>query len=418
MRRNIVSTLWMAVLLAGAAAIVSAQPVARAAHAGKTGDSFLSGAPFTLEQVIRMIGQDAIPLRRRKEAIENRGVDFSMSSAVVARLKAAGATEEVLDLIQSKAKPLPPPPAPPKPPAQGSVSITCAPAECDVALNGAPQGTTNNGALELSRIAPGSYAIDLTRAGYVTRQNPLTVEAGKTATVSATLDPTRETLESFGTALFQKMLQALGGEAAMNELGAIQAAGSTTILTSDGRSIRWTLRMRTRGDKALFQATAGAVTHEVLFTGSEFAASKSLKGQDALELPTAFGLIRDNQLASLMSRLNKQQYKILAADAQPASGAEYALTAESGTDKIAIGLDGNLRPLRAHITTETGMGSLLITYSGYSQVGHAWLPKNMQVKPDGQPRGVEVNFDSVDLDTKSKDSDLKIKGKLFSNLYN
>src|SRR5579864_3112196 len=99
MRRNIVSTLWistlwpstlcLSVLLAGAAATVSAQPVARAARAGKTGDSFLSGAPFTLEQAIRIIGQDAIPLRRRKEAIENRGVDFSMSAAAVARLKAA-----------------------------------------------------------------------------------------------------------------------------------------------------------------------------------------------------------------------------------------------------------------------------------------------------------------------------------------
>lgn len=422
MGRKILSTLWLAtlwvVVLLAATAVVSAQPVARTAHAGKTGDSFLSGAPFTLEQVLRIIAQDAIPLHRRKEAMENRGVDFSMSAAVVARLKAAGATEDVLDLIKSKAKPLPPPPEPPKPPAQGSVSITCAPAECEVALNGAPRGATNNGALELSGIAPGSYAIDLTRSGYVTRQNTLTVEAGKTATVSATLDPTRETLETFGTALFQKILQALGGEAAVNEFSTLQAAGSASILTSDGRSIRWTLRMRTRGDKALFQATAGAVTHEVLFTGSEFTASKSLKGQDALELPTAFGFVRDNQLASLISRLNKQQYKILAADAQPVSGAEYALTAESGTDKISIGLDANLRPLRVHISTETGMGSLLITYSDYSQVGHAWFPKSMQVKPDGQPRGVEVHFDSVDLDTKSKDSDLRIKGKLFSNLYN
>lgn len=413
-----ISTLWMAALLAGAAAAVGAQPVARAAHAAKTGDAFLSGAPFTLEQVLRVIGQDAIPLRRRKEAIENRGVDFSLSPAVLARLKAAGATEDVLDLIKSKAKPLPPAPETAKPPARGSVSITCAPAECEVALNGESRGATNNGALELSGITPGSYAIDFTRSGYVTRQNTLTVEAGKTATVSATLDPTRETLESFGTALFQKMLQALGGEAAMNELSTIQAAGSATVLTGDGRSIRWTLRMRTRGDKALFQATAGAVTHEVLFTGSEFAASKSLKGQDALELPTAFGFIRDNRVTALISRLDTQHYKILAADAEPASGAEYALTAESGTDKISIGLDGDLRPLRVHIATETGMGSLLITYSGYSQVGHAWFPKSMQVKPDGQQRGVEVHFDSVDLDTKSKDGDLKLKGKLFSNFYN
>jgi len=70
------------------------------------------------------------------------------------------------------------------------------------------------------------------------------------------------------------------------------------------------------------------------------------------------------------------------------------------------------------ITTETGIGSLVITYSDYSQVGHAWYPKSMQVKPDGQQRGVEVHFDSVDLDTKSKDGELRLKGRLFSNLYN
>jgi len=409
--------LWAAALLAGSAAFVGAQPVARVSP-GKTGDAFLTGAPFTLEQVIRIIGQDAIPLRRRKEAIENRGVDFSMSPAVVARLKAAGAPEDVLNLVKSKAKPAPPPPEPPRPPAQGSVSINCAPAECEVALNGASRGSTNNGALELASIAPGNYAIDLARAGYVTRQNTVTVEAGKTAAVSATLEPTRETLETFGNALFQKVVRALGGQEAMKELSTMQAAGSATVLASDARTVRWALRMRTRGGRALFQATAGALTHEVLFTGSEFTASKSLKGQDALELPTTLGLIHDNQVMALMSRLDMPQYKILAAASDPVAGAEYALTAESGTDKISVGLDSDMRPQRVHITTETGIGSLVITYSDYSQVGHAWYPKSMQVKPDGQQRGVEVHFDSVDLDTKSKDGELRLKGRLFSNFYN
>jgi len=417
MGRKILWMLWAAALLAGSAAFVGAQQVARVSP-GKTGDAFLTGAPFTLEQVIRIIGQDAIPLRRRKEAIQNRGVDFAMSPAVVARLKTAGAPEDIVNLIKSKAKPAPPPPEPPKPPAQGSVSINCAPAECEIALNGASRGSTSNGALELASIAPGDYAIDLARAGYVTRQNTVTVEAGKTATVSATLDPTRETLEAFGSALFQKILKSLGGEEAVKELSTLQAAGSATVLTSDARSVRWTLRMRTRGGRALFQATAGAVTHEVLFTGSEFTASKSLKGQDALELPTALGWIHDNQVAALISRLEMPQYKILAAEAEPVAGAEYALTAESGTDKISVGLDGNLRPQRVHITTETGIGSLVITYSDYSQVDHAWYPKSMQVKPDAQQRGVEVHFDSVELDTKSKDNDLRLKGRLFSNLYN
>ena len=418
MRRKTLSILWMAALLIGTVSVLGAQPAARAAHT-KNADPFLSGAPLTLEQVIRLIGQDAIPLRRRKDAIENRGVDFSMSPAVVARLKTAGTPEEILDLIKTKAKPLPPepPPAPPPPP-KGSVSITCAPAECEVALNGTPRGSTNNAALELANIAPGSYTIDFARAGYVTRQNTVTVEAGKTASVSVTLDPSRETLEAFGSALFQKMLQALGGAEAVQEASAVQAAGSALVLTSDGRSVRWNVRMRIRPGKALFQASAGVVNHEVLFTGNEFTASRSLKGQDALELPTAFGFIRDYQVASLLSRLNKQQYKMVAAAAQPVPGAEYALTADGGTDKIAIGLDGDLRPRRVHISTETGIGSLLIIYSDYAQAGTTWYPKSMQVKPDGQQRGVEVQFDTVEPDTKSKDTDFKLKGRLLSNLYN
>ena len=394
------------------------QTVART-HAGKAGDSFLTGAPFSLDQVVRLIGQDAIPLRRRKEAIQNRGVDFSLSVEAVARLKAAGASDEILDLIRSKARPLlPPPPEPPKPPAVGSVRITCAPAECEVALNGTPSGSTSNGVLDLHGIAPGRYAIDLTRAGYVSRQDSITVEADKTAAASATLDPSRETQESFGAGLFQKMLQALGGEAGLKALSNLQASGSATILVSDGRSIRWTLRLRTHAALALFQAKAGTVEHEVLFTGQEFTASKSLKGQDALELPTAFGLVRDNQVAALMSRLNKQEYKLLAGQPQPDAGAEFALVAEGGTDKISIGLDGDLRPQRIRIATETGMGSLLITYSGYSQVGQAWYPKSMQVKAEGQQRGVEVHFDTIELDTKSKESDFKLKNKIFSNFYN
>jgi hypothetical protein len=418
MRRNGLSIFCMAALLTAAASVVDGQTVARAGHTGKA-DSFLSGAPFTLDQVLRIIAQDAIPLHRRKEAIENRGVDFSMSPTIVARLKASGAAPEILDAIQSKAKPLPPPPPePPKPPATGSVTITCAPAECEVTLNGASRGSTNNGTLELPGIAPGNYALDLARAGYVTRQSAVAVASGKTATVSATLDPTRETLEAFGTALFQKVVQALGGEEAMRDLSSIQASGSATILTSDGSSVRWAVRMRTRAGKALFQATAGAVTHEVLFTGSEFTASKSLKGKEALELPTAFGLIRDNQILALISRLDKQEYKIVAPDSQPASNAEFAMTAESGTDKISIGLDADMRPRRVHITTETGMGSLLITYGEYAKAGQAWFPKSMQVKPDGQQSGVELHFDSVDLDTKSKDSDFKLKNKLFANFYN
>jgi PEGA domain-containing protein len=417
MQRSTLSTLWIAALLAAVPAL-RAQTVSKASHGAKPADSFLTGAPFTLDQVIKVIGQDAIPLRRRKEAIQNRGVDFSMTEDAVARLKAAGASEEVLDLIKSKARPAPPPPEPPKLPAVGSIGVTCEPAECEISVNGAPRGSTTGGALTLDGLAPGSYTIDFSRPGYVSRQDSVAVVADGTAPLAATLEPTRETQETFGAALFQKMLQALGGEQGLNALATLQATGSATILTSDGRSIRWTLRMRTRTGHALFQAKAGVVEHEVLFTGNEFTASKSLKGQDALDLPTAFGIIRDNEVVALMSRLNKQQYKMLAGQAEPVAGAESALIAEGGTDKISIGLDADLRPQRVQITTETGIGSLLITYSSYSQVGQAWYPKSMQVKAEGKQHGAEVRFDTVEQDTKSKDSDFKLKNKVFANFYN
>ena len=45
----------------------------------KIEDPFLNGAPLTFEQVLKLAGQEAIPLRRRKEAILNRGIDFSLS---------------------------------------------------------------------------------------------------------------------------------------------------------------------------------------------------------------------------------------------------------------------------------------------------------------------------------------------------
>src|SRR5580692_10669450 len=81
-------------------------------RAKKPADPFLSGDPFTLDQVLLLLKQDAIPLRRRKEAIENRGVGFALSTDALAKLESAGATDDIMDVIKSKAKPVPVPAAP------------------------------------------------------------------------------------------------------------------------------------------------------------------------------------------------------------------------------------------------------------------------------------------------------------------
>ena len=421
MRFNTLSILWISGVLA--APLCLAQHTAalegKLARTAKT-DPFLTGAPFTLDQTLSLLKQDAIPLRRRKEAIRNRGVDFYLSAENLDKLKATAAPSELLDLVHSKAKPVPPPTASPKPAPtpKGGIRVECAPAECSVAANGKPLGETLGGSLELAALSPGKWIIDFSKSGYIARQRSVLVEENKTAAVSAVLDPDRATEEALGAQLLQKIIAALGGDEGIQDVASLEAIGSATVQTRQGAAIRWSLRMRNHGIRSLFQVKAGRVTHEVMFTGSEFTASKSLKGQDALELPADFGYIRDNQLAALITRLQKPRYKLLAKQTEPAAGEDFILVAEGGTDKISVGLNSDLRPVRAHIETETGIGSLLLTYSDYMQTGRAWYPKNMQAKPDGQPNGIQVRFDTVELNPKLKESDMKLKGGIFSNFYN
>ena len=419
MRRLILSTLSAAALVTALNFVprLSAGTDPKSAHGKKPADPFLTGDPFTLDQVLLLLKQDAIPLRRRKEAIENRGVAFALSSDALGKLQSAGAPDDILDVIKSKAKPVPPPAAP-KPVAKGMLSLTCAPAECQVTLNGSSIGPTAGGKLEVAGLTPGNWVIDFAKEGFVGHQNTVLVEPAKSTSVAATLDPDRAAREAFGKQLFQKMIRALGGDDGLKTLGSVQARGSTTLWGHDGTSVRWTLLMRNRTDRALFQAKAGRILHEVMFEGSEFKASKNLNGDDALQLPTDFGMIRDNQLPALIARLEGSSYRLMADRPDPTAGEDYSIVAESGTDKVSIGLDSDLRPQRVKIATAAGIGSALITYSDYVQNGNAFYPKTMLIKPEGQQQGIEVRFDKLELNPNLKDQDYRLRGKALVELEN
>jgi hypothetical protein len=418
MRRLILSTVWAILGLAltavpGIPAPNDQKPV----HGKKSSDAFLTGDPFTLDQVLILLKQDAIPLRRRKEAIESRGIAFALSSETLSKLQSAGASDDILDVIKSKAKPATPTVAP-KPVAKGMLSLTCAPAECQVSLNGTAIGPTAGGTLEVAGLTPGNWVVDFAKEGFVGHQSTVVVEPAKSAMLTATLDPDRAARESFGKQLFQKMIRALGGDDGLKTLSSVQATGSTTLWAHDGTSVRWTLLMRNRTDRGLFQAKAGRILHEVMFEGSEFKASKNLKGDEALQLPTDFGMIRDDQLPALIARLLSPNYKLVANHSDPVAGEEYSILAESGTEKISIGLDADSRPQRVRIATDAGIGSALITYADYIQNGNAFYPKTMLIKPDAQQQGIEVRFDKVELNPNLKDQDYRLRGKLLVELEN
>jgi len=421
MRREILSFIWplaLTVALAGLPQAGNAAADPKSVH-GKKADSFLTGDPFTLDQIIVLLKQDAIPLRRRKEAIENRGIAFGLSSDILAKLESAGASDEILDVIKSKAKPAAATlPVAPKPVAKGNLNLTCAPAECQVALNGTSIGATSGGILQATGLTPGNWVVDFTREGFVKNQSTVLVEAAKSTAVAVTLEPDRAAREAFGTQLFQKIVQAVGGEDGLKALASVQAVGSTTVWGRDGKSVRWTLLMRNRADRGLFQIKSGRLLNEVMFSGSEFKASKNLKGDDALELPTDFGLIRDYQLAALIARLQSSSYKLMADRPDAPASNDFVLFAESGTEKISVALDSSMRPERVKLTTAAGLGSALVTYSDYVKNGKAFYPKTMQIKPDGQQQGIEVRFDTVELEKNLTDTDYKLRGKPFVDLGN
>ncbi len=421
MRHKILSLIWPAALMVAQAGIPQAAHAATDRKLGhsKKADPFLTGDPFTLDQVLMLLKQDAIPVRRRKEALENRGIAFALSSDTLNKLQSAGASDEILDVIKAKAgKPPATAPAAPKVMPKGSLKLTCAPAECVVSLNGTSIGPTAGGTLETSGLTPGNWVVDFSKEGFLPDQSTVIVEPAKAATVAVTLQPDRAAREGFGKQLFQKMIAAVGGDDGLKTLGSVQAVGSTTVWGGDGKSVRWTLLMRNRSDRGLFQAKSGRLLHEVLFEGSEFKASKNLKGDEALELPTDFGLIRDYQLPALIARLQGAGFKLVADHPDPAVGQEFVLFAEAGTQKVSIGLDANLRPERVKITTAAGLGSALITYADYVQNGNTFYPKTMQIKPDNQQQGIEVRFDTIELNPNLKDTDYKLRGKPFIELGN
>src|SRR5579862_1659233 len=157
MKRATLFVLFIALFGALLPAFLTAQSVAEnrlpSSHAKKSDDPFLNGAPFTFDQVLKLVGESPIPLHRRKDAIQARGIDFAGTPEEIDKLKAAGATDDMLELIRSKAKGSSAAsahvaPKPALPASSGGIALACSPGECEVSLNGKSIGPTLGGKLE------------------------------------------------------------------------------------------------------------------------------------------------------------------------------------------------------------------------------------------------------------------------------
>ena len=428
MKQVISRIFWTATILVPVCCVAqTSSPPPKTASTKKAADPFLTGPPFTFEQILRLIHQSTIPVRRRKDAIQQRGLAFLLSSEGVDKLKAAGTSDELLEAIKSKAIAAsaycpvspPPPQAPPTPPLskrppEGRLAIRCAPGECEISLNNIPRGSTHDGLLEVAELPVGQWTIAFKKSGYLDRQAGVAVEPDGTASISEVLSPNRATQEALGAELFQKVVQAIGLQDAAREQLAVEAAGTTTTWTSEGRSVRLLLWMRNQPERALFQIKAGRGLREVAFNGTQYTTSKRLKAQDALQLATDAGLIRDNQLSALIARLRSSQFKMLADHDTPAPGERLGLIAEGGAEKITLTLGDDLLPYEIQMVTATGAASRIVSYTDYSKFEGISYPRSMQIKPEGSKNSLDVHFDNVRINSTVNASDYKLKRALIT----
>jgi hypothetical protein len=373
-------------------------------------DRFLKGKPFSLDDLRVAL---AVPEPRLRKAIENRGLDFVLVPGDLEKLREAGASESLLQLVRQHARTPPPPPEPPKP-VLGNLGLTCEPAECEILVNGASKGVTSGGKLDLTGLPAGSVTIDFRKDGYVTVQVAASVEPGRMTPAFARLEPDQATREVRGAELYRRILDSFGGEAALRDLRSVTVAGTAEVFAPGGKRSSWSMQSRLKlPDKAFYRVKGGSLTYEFAYAGAQYSSNGKIKGEEAQRFETYFRMYREYQIPLLLDRIAR--YKLIAPRVLPVPGEDYFLVADGVTEKITLALDRDSRPQFVKIETATGLGSGdQVIYSGYARRGNATLPLVMQIRLSNvDQQGLEVRLDDVSVNQTFSERDFQIRKKVF-----
>jgi hypothetical protein len=370
----------------------------------KGDDPFFTGAPFSLNDLLQRVG--VIADRRLSIAIERRGISFTPSQADLDKLKQAGASEELLTRIKVKAPPPPKPVVPAKPAIAGPMTLQCAPAECEVSINGKPRGATTRGSLTVEGLPAGEAVIDFKKEGFEGQQISVAVRAAVLSAHTVKLKPTAAHQANLGKELLAKMTEKLGGAAAFQQASGMTATGTATLWQSGGQQSEWKLLARLKLPKmAYLEISGNGMKWWTSLSGTDIKAdgSKQMRGGPvAGEMEKLARVFRDHQPASLVEHLKTMRLSVPDGVAE-ASGA-WRLHAVDDSGAYNIFLTPEYTPMRA--VSESAAGVEII-YADYAIVQKAWYPKSMTIKfPDQTQHGLEIHFTQVRFDPKLSDRDM------------
>ena len=394
---------------------------AQAARGRASQDKFLTGPPFPLQEVLGALNAH-VPSRRMLSAVESRGVTFYPSPADVSQLQAAGATGDLIHLIQAKGakfKPAPPPP-PPKPKIAGPVTLSCAPVECNVAVDGKPQGPTQGGVKKVAGIVigpQGSVVVDFSKDGYFGQQIVVALQPDTPETPKpVTLQPTEAMQEKLGSQLFALLLANIGGDAGIRDSQMLTGSGAAALYEAGGQRSDWIFTARLNGStssayiemeiKLAELKWRDAIKGSAVRSGG---AGKLKSTPVAIEMAQNIQQYRDYQPAAVLAALRSQKLKWVSILGAPSPSSPVTLKGAGSAGEYTLTVDSNGLLQSVVYQPAAGHGpGVTLQYGDYAPVGKGKAPKIFDLRyQEKTPHGLSLHFDSLQHAPKLTDKDFR-----------
>src|SRR6202034_3550478 len=93
----------------------------------------------------------------------SRSLGFEADKETLERLRQDGATDAIIEVVKKFA-------IPEKPKPTATLSVLCAPAECNLEINDQAAGSTTDGRLVKPGLEPGEITVNFKKHGYLTVQ--------------------------------------------------------------------------------------------------------------------------------------------------------------------------------------------------------------------------------------------------------
>ena len=386
------------------AALLVCQAALSQTGKNKGDDPFFNGAPFSLNDLLQRVG--VIADKRLSIAIERRGISFNPTQADLDKLKQAGASDEIILRVKVKAPPPPAPaPAPPKPAIAGPMNLQCAPAECEISINGKSRGSTTRGAITIDGQPAGQAVIDFKREGFEGQQIVANLRSGAPYAHTVKLKPASAFQANLGKDLLAKMTEKLGGAPAFQQSAGMTSSGTAILTPPGGEKTEWKVLTRLKLPKMSYlEINGNGMKWWTSLSGMDIKAdgSKQIRGGPvASEMAKLAALVRDYQPSSLVERL--QTMRLSVPDGAPESSGAWRLHAVGQDGAVNVFLSPEYTPMRAVSESPAGVE---VVYSDYAIVQRAWYPKSMTIKFPDQPHGFEIHLTQVRFDPKLSDREL------------